>query len=201
MDLLDASDSSPLTGGPSWSLRHRLTRAAWMVTWGLLASWTPAPLHRWRVWLLNVFGAEVHPTAHVYGSARVWYPPNLTMAAHSCLGPRVNCYSMAEIRLEEFAVVSQGSHLCTGDHDIEDPDFQLVVRPITIGAHAWVATQAFVGPGVTVGESAVVGARAVVRRDVEPAAIYIGNPAQLSRFRTLRGTCERTDQVDRTSPT
>ena len=201
MDLLDASDSSPLTGGPSWSLCHRLSRAAWTVTWGLLASWTPAPLHRWRVWLLNMFGADVHPSAHVYGSARVWYPPNLTMAAHSCLGPRVNCYSMAEIRLEEFAVVSQGSHLCAGDHDIEDPDFQVVVRPTTIGANAWVATEAFVGPGVTVGESAVVGARAVVRMDIEPAAIYVGNPAQLLRFRTLRGKRERTDQVDRTSPT
>jgi putative colanic acid biosynthesis acetyltransferase WcaF len=185
MDLLDASDSSPLTGGPSWSLRHRLIRAAWTVTWRLLASWTPAPLHRWRVWLLNAFGADVHRNAHVYGSARVWYPPNLTMAAHSCLGPRVNCYSMAEIRLEEFAVVSQGSHLCAGDHDIEDPDFQLLVKPIMLEAHAWIAAEAFVGPGVTVGESAVVGARSVVLKDVEPRGVYAGNPARLLRHRPI----------------
>jgi putative colanic acid biosynthesis acetyltransferase WcaF len=199
--LLDASKTSPLTGGPSFSLGHRARRAVWIVAWGLLASWTPAPLHRWRVWLLNAFGAEVHPTAHVYGSARVWYPPTLTMAAHSCLGPRVNCYSMAEIRLEEFALVSQGSHLCTGDHDIEDPDFQLIVRPITIGAHAWVATEAFVGPGVTVGEYAVVGARTVVRKDVEPAAVYTGNPARLLRFRTARDARASIGPIDGTSAT
>jgi putative colanic acid biosynthesis acetyltransferase WcaF len=162
-----------------------LIRAVWIVTWGLFASWTPAPLHRWRVWLLNVFGANVHPTAHVYGSARVWYPPNLTMAAHSCLGPRVNCYSMAEIRLEEFAVVSQGSHLCAGDHDIEDPDFQLLVKPIMLEAHVWIAAEAFVGPGVTVGESAVVGARAVLLKDAEPRGVYAGNPAQLLRHRPI----------------
>ena len=155
----------------------------WVLDMGLLGvvdACAAAPLARLAAEHVR---AKVHPSAHVYGSARVWYPPNLTMAAHSCLGPRVNCYSMAEVRLEEFAVVSQGSHLCAGDHDIEDPDFQLTVRPITIGAHAWVAAEAFVGPGVTVGESAVVGARAVLLKDAEPRGVYAGNPAQLFRHR------------------
>lgn len=185
MDLLNAKDSKPLQGGPSYSARHRLFRAVWNTTWLLLAAWTPAPLHFWRTWLLNLFGAQVHPTAHVYGSARIWYPPNLVMGASSCLGPFVNCYCMAPVRLEQGAIVSQGTHLCTGMHDIDDPEFQLVVKPIKIGLNAWVAAEGFVGPGVSIGTGAVLGARAVIFRDAEEYGVYAGNPARMIRRRYM----------------
>lgn len=140
-------------------------------------------MHRWRGLLLRVFGARVHPTARVYGSARVWYPPNLTMHSNSVLGPSVRCYCMDKVVLDEGAIVSQGAHLCAGTHDIRDPDFQLVTRPIYIGVRAWVAADAFIGPGVVVGEHAVIGARAVVFGAAEAYGVYVGNPARLSKKR------------------
>jgi putative colanic acid biosynthesis acetyltransferase WcaF len=88
--------------------------------------------------------------------------------------------------LEEFSTVSQGAHLCSGTHDIDDPHFQLITRPITIGKTAWIAADAFVGPGVTVGEGAVLGARAVAMRDLEAWMVYSGNPAQPIRRRNIR---------------
>ena len=185
MTLLDARESKPIEGGPSFSLGHRLFRAAWNVAWLLLAAWTPAPLHRWRIGLLNLFGARVHATAHVYGSARVWYPPHLEMDVGSCLAPGVRCYCMAPISLGRHATVSQGAHLCAGMHDIEDPEFQLVVKPITVGANAWVAAEAFVGPGVCVGEAAVLGARGVLFKSAEPHGVYVGNPAVFVKHRSL----------------
>ena len=186
MTLLDATQSKPLEGGPSFSLQHRIFRAVWNITWCLLAAWTPPPLHRWRVWLLNCFGAQVHPTARVYGAARIWYPPNLTMGAQAVFGPGVNCYCMDRITVGEKAVVSQRAHLCGGTHDINDPDFQLQARPIVIGAGAWIAAEAFIGPGVTVGDYAVVGARTVLFRDAEPFGVYVGNPAVLLKHRSFR---------------
>jgi putative colanic acid biosynthesis acetyltransferase WcaF len=74
--------------------------------------------------------------------------------------------------------VSQGAHLCTGSHDIVDPNFPLVTKPIIIEAYAWIAAEAFVGPGVTVGEGAVLGARGVTFRDLSPWTVYVGNPAK-----------------------
>ncbi|QEG01055.1 Putative acetyltransferase [Stieleria maiorica] len=152
----------------------------------VLASWTPAPLHRYRVAILRFFGARVDWTAHVYGSAKIWLPANLTMGAHSCLGPRVNCYCMDQITLADRAIVSQDSTLCAGSHDISDADFQLITRPIVIGERAWVAAEVFVGPGVTVGRGAVLGARAVLFKNAIENGIYVGNPAKLVKERSWR---------------
>jgi putative colanic acid biosynthesis acetyltransferase WcaF len=186
MVILDASKSRPKEGGASFSIGNRLVRLVWSITWALLASWTPPPLRRWRIFLLRRFGARIDPTANVYGTARVWLPSNLTMGPRACLGPRVNCYAMAPVELGANALVSQGAHLCAGTHDIEDPDFQLVARPIKIGAEAWVAAEAFVGPGVSIGEGAVLGARAVAFRDLAPWSVNVGNPARQVRLRELR---------------
>ena len=179
---LDARLFKPLGGGPSFSLGNRLYRVLWNVTWALLASWTPPLMHPWRRALLRLFGATVARGAHIYSSARIWDPRNLSVGPHSCLGPRVDCYSMARIAWPH-AIVSQGASLCTGLHDIDDPQFQLTTRQIEIRDHAWVAAGAFVGPGVSIGEGAVLGARGVAFKDLREWGVYIGNPMVLLRYR------------------
>lgn len=186
MGVLNSKIHRSAQGGPSFSLGHRLYRLVWGAAWLVLAAWTPAPFHPWRRTLLRAFGARIAPGANIYSSARVWYPPNLRMESFSCLGPDVICYCMAPITIGAYALASQGAHLCAGTHDIRDPDFQLVSRPITVGPRAWIAAEAFVGPGVTVGEGAVLGARAVAMKDLEAWTIYTGNPAQPIGERRLR---------------
>ncbi len=174
------------SGAPSFSFRNRLTRAVWAVVWAVFASWTPPPLHRWRIFLLRAFGAKIGAGCRVYRSVRVWYPPHLVMGAQAVMGPRVNCYNQGMVTLGERAIVSQGAHLCTGTHDIRDTSFQLVTRPITIGADAWIAAEAFVAPGVTCGERAVLGARGVAFADLQPNMVYRGNPAVKIKARFLQ---------------
>jgi putative colanic acid biosynthesis acetyltransferase WcaF len=185
-DILNAEATNPREGGASFSFSHRLERALWNLTWVLLGAWTPVQLHGWRRSLLRIFGAKVAKTAKVYPSAKVWYPRHLEMADYACIGPRVNCYCMAPIVLKSYALISQGAYLCGGTHDADDRHFQLKARPIEIGSNAWIATEAFVGPGVVVGEGAVLGARAVSVKDLEPWTIYAGNPARPLRRRALK---------------
>ncbi|MDC7786716.1 DapH/DapD/GlmU-related protein [Rhodoplanes sp. TEM] len=183
---LDAAAARPLDGGPSFGLRNRAFRAAWGLAWLLLARWTPPPLHGWRRLVLRAFGARIAPGARIYGSVRIWYPPHLSVGRNAVIGPGVTCYSQAPITVHDRAVVSQGAHLCTGSHDVADPHFQLVTEPIVIGARAWIAAEAFVGPGVTIGDGAVLGARGVAFRDLAPWTVYAGNPARPLRARVLR---------------
>jgi putative colanic acid biosynthesis acetyltransferase WcaF len=74
-------------------------------------------------------------------------------------------------------VISQGAHICAGSHDIRDPSFPLLKLPVTIGSGVWIAAESFIGPNVSVGRQAVVGARAVVVRDVPDESVVAGNPA------------------------
>lgn len=182
-DILDASISKPTHGGPSYSIKHRLLRAIWGVVWALGASWTPPPLHGWRRFLLGLFGAKIHPTARVYGSAHIWYPPNLVLGARSIIGPKVFFYSVARIVVGEQVTISQYSHISPAGHDIDSPTFQLIARPLDIGNFAWVAMGAYLG--TSMGEGAVLGARGVaLGKSLEAWTVYVGNPAVALRERT-----------------
>jgi putative colanic acid biosynthesis acetyltransferase WcaF len=106
------------------------------------------------------------------------------MAAHSCLANYVDCYNVAPIELEEFAVVSQYSYLCSASHDYNSPQFLLTFSPIRIGRNAWVAARAFIGPGVSIEQGAVVGANACVYKDVAAWTVVGGNPARIIAHRS-----------------
>src|SRR5271170_6488234 len=99
------------------------------------------------------------------------------MRDFSCVADEVDCYNVAAIELGEQAIVSQKSFLCTASHDYQSVSFELVVGPIIVGARAWVAADAFVGPGVRIGEGAVLGARGCAFKDLDPWMVYSGNPA------------------------
>lgn len=61
----------------------------------------------------------------------------------------------------------------------------MIKSPIVIADQVWVCADAFIGPGVTIGEGAVVGARACVFKDVEPWSVVGGNPARFIKKRIL----------------
>jgi putative colanic acid biosynthesis acetyltransferase WcaF len=121
----------------------------------------------------------------VHPSVKIWAPWNLVMGDVSCLGPYVDCYNAARIEIGEYATVSQYAYLCGATHDYTRLAMPLVPKPIRIGARAWVAAAAFVGPGVTVEEGAVVGACACVVRDVPAWTVVAGNPARVIKRRTV----------------
>lgn len=163
---------------PPPSRRDKLRRAIWGIVWVFFYRPSPIIAHGWRRFLLRAFGAAIGPAAHPYPSARIWAPWNLEMGPGSCLGPGANCYSAAKVVLETGSIVSQGAHLCAASHDFRDKEFPLVTGPIVIGRGAWVAAEAFIGPGVKIGADAVVGARAVVTKDVASDRVVAGNPAR-----------------------
>ncbi len=93
---------------------------------------------------------------------------------------------MAPISVGARTIISQRAHLCAGTHDHRDPAFQLYARPIRIDQDAWIAAEAFIGPGVTVGEGAVLGARGCAFADLDPWTVYSGNPAVSLGPRVMR---------------
>lgn len=179
MEVLDAAQAGSRQGGPSFTLGNRMRRAVWMLAWLVLAAWTPPPLHGWRMLVLRLFGAQAGRNCRVYRNTRVWDPGNLTLGDNVLIGPGAIIYNQGRITIGADSVISQRAHLCASSHRISDRHFQLVLKPITIGANCWVAAEAFVGPGVTMGDGAVLGARGVLFDDAAEWSVYRGNPAVL----------------------
>lgn len=162
---------------PSFPLANRLLRVVWAVVWTCLCRFTPPPFWGWRRSILRMFGARIGRGAKIYGSTRIWLPANLDLGPGVMLGRGVNCYNQGLITIGAGTVVSWNATLCSSTHDFDDPAFPLVVRPIRIGANAWIAAEAFVGPGVTIGDGVVLGACGVAMRDLADRSLYSGNPA------------------------
>ena len=135
--------------------------------------------------LLKLFGAEINKDAYIYSSATIFAPWNLKVG-RVCIGPNTILYNKDLIVIGNDSVISQGTYLCTASHDISSKMLPLNTAPIIIGDNVWVAADAFVGMGVTIGEGAVVGARAAVFKDVEPWTVVGGNPAKFIKNRVIK---------------
>ncbi len=170
---------------PPPSMANKIARLVWRFVQGSVYRYSPTFLFGWRRAILRLFGGRISAGALPYPGVNIWAPWNLVMHSNSCLGNGVHCYNVAEVTIEADAVVSFEAHLCTPSHDFRRDDFALIASEIIIRQNAWVATQAFVGPGVTIGRNAVVGARAVVSRNVPDDMVVAGNPARIVGHRSI----------------
>ncbi|MCB9321708.1 MAG: putative colanic acid biosynthesis acetyltransferase [Lewinellaceae bacterium] len=162
-------------------------RFFWTIIWTIFAKPLPRRLgNRWKLFLLRSFGADVHKKAVVYSSVRIYIPWNLEMKAYSCLGPEVDCYNVDKISIGEHSTISQKSFLCSASHDVTSKNMALIHAPIIIDDQVWIGSDSFISMGVTIGQGAVIGARSVVVKNVEPWTIVAGNPAKLIKIRDIK---------------
>ena len=182
MEKLDIEENR---AGRKYPLRVQLMRMAWAVG-RILFRMVPRPFYAPRRVLLRGFGAKVGKKVNIANTATIYFPWNLEIGDWSAIGEHAYIYNLGQITIGERATVSQRAHLCAGSHDYADPALPLLTPPISIGTQAWVCADAFVGPGVEIGEGAVVGARAVAVKNVEPWAVVAGNPARVVKKRELK---------------
>ncbi len=157
------------------------SRVKMLLWWLVQAIAFPLSLHtahRWRCWLLRLFGAKIGQQVMIRPTARITYPWNIEIGDYSWVGDDVVLYSLVPIRLGQHCVISQKSYLCTGSHDISDPRFGLTTGEIVVENGAWIATDCFIGPNVRIGANAVIGARSTVFQTMPAAQICFGTPCK-----------------------
>lgn len=155
----------------------------------------PTNLRRWvKVWvkrcyhIFNLYRLLIRSMLLRWRGASI---SRLVVLGKSRIGGRLILLSIAEesslghcqialhdrVTIGRRVVINDGVVLLTATHSLQDPGWSHKKAPIVIGDYAWVATNAIVLPGVTIGRGAVVGAGAVVRRDIPDYTIVSGNPA------------------------
>ena len=166
----------------------------WWIVQALLVHPTPQVMYGWRRFVLRLFGARVGSQVLLRSSVRITYPWKVAIGDRAWIGDNVELYSLGEIRIGHDSVISQGSYLCTASHDYRDTKFAIFTRSIVVDPEVWIATQCFIGPGVTIGRGAVVGARSLVLTEVLPYSVVVGHPSRVIGDRI------RSKQASRNAP-
>ncbi|KYC36874.1 acyl transferase [Scytonema hofmannii PCC 7110] len=144
------------------------------------------PVSSFKVWILRLFGATIGQKVRIKPGVRVKFPWRLTVGDYVWIGEDTWLDNIAPITIQSHVCLSQGVYLCTGNHDWNHPDFQLIAAPIYLEESSWIAAKAVIGPGVTVGAGAVLTLGGVTGHSLEPMTIYAGNPAQPLKKRGIK---------------
>lgn len=156
--------------------RPRWIEATWYVL-KMLFFLSPIPWpSKLRCSILRAFGAKVGTGVNIKPRVNIHLPWKLRIGDFSWVGEEVFLLNFEPISIGSHCCISQRAFLCAGNHDYSDPSFAYRNRPITIEDGAWIGAQAFVAPGVTVGEDAVATAGSVVTKDLPAGMVCVGNP-------------------------
>jgi putative colanic acid biosynthesis acetyltransferase WcaF len=179
LDLFDAARNLD-RGRPSWF------EGVWyLVKIVFFLSALPWPSALKRA-LLRFFGAKIGAGVVIKPRVNIHFPWRLEIGAYSWIGEEVFILNFSPVRIGNHACVSQRAFLCTGNHDFRDERFSFRSAPISIGDGAWVGASVFVGPGVEIGDEAVVAAGSVALKSLPAGMICGGNPAE-ARSKRWRG--------------
>ncbi len=160
--------------------REVAARIIWSIVQATIFRWSPRPWHRLRVELLRWFGAEIPEPdkVRIFPTVAILFPWRLTIHPRVMVGPNVRLYNIGCITLEYGANIAQHAHLCAGTHDYRRWDMPLLSSPIHVGKNVWICAEAFIGPGVTIGELTIIGARAVAVSNQPARKICAGQPCR-----------------------
>jgi putative colanic acid biosynthesis acetyltransferase WcaF len=179
-------DSRELRIRNPYSKKQQLQRVTWWIAEFLFFKLSLRPMYAWRRFILRLFGAKLGDNVCIQRSARIEFPWNLEMGRFSSIGEGAWIYNLDKIITGEFVVISQRAFLCGGTHDYSKPERPLVKKPIIIESGAWIAADAFLSPGVRIGENTVIGARSVVTKDMPAGMVCAGHPCKPIKHRVTQ---------------
>lgn len=140
-------------------------------------------VHMVKRLVLKLYGAEIGDLSFV--ACRLSYTTlgKFKVGSHTFIARDVHIALHDFVTVGSCVVINSGVRIFSGSHDINNPMWPVVSKPIIIGDYCWIASGAFILPGVSIGKGAVVGAGAVVSKDVSDYEVVIGNPAQHLKYR------------------
>jgi acetyltransferase-like isoleucine patch superfamily enzyme len=122
------------------------------------------------------------------GSALRAHAGRVTLGAKVVIGGGSTVNAYLDVSIGDRTLIAEGVHITDFDHrtdrlDVPIKDQGVVTSPVRIGADVWLGRGVTVLRGVDIGEGSVIGAHAVVTRDVPPYSVAVGVPARVIRSR------------------
>lgn len=140
---------------------------------------THIPSHNIRQGYLRLFGAKIGRDVGIMMGANVLGVHRLVIGDGCSIGSNVLLDARGGLTIDTSAVIASDVYIVTAKHVVDSDDFEVVLAPVHIKHHAWIASRATVLQGVTIGVGAVVGACSMAKQDVEDMAVVAGTPAKV----------------------
>ena len=159
----------------------------------LLAAWFPISSHskiskKWRAFwgkrILQKCGTNIN--IERYAS----FTPGLSLGNNSGIG--IKCCINGPVTIGNNVMMGQEVIIYTTRHNDSRVDIPIMeqgmckVSPVTICDDVWIGGRVIILPGVTIGQGSIIGAGAIVTKDIPPYSVAVGVPAKVVRNRNAR---------------
>lgn len=136
------------------------------------------PSHHFRRLSYRLVGVKIGRGSTIHMNASFYYPPNISIGEDTIVGERAVLDGRDKLLIGNHVDIASEVMIYNAEHSVNDEKFGAQSSPVKIEDYVFIGPRAIILPGVTLKRGAVVGAGAVVTKDVEEFTIVGGVPAK-----------------------
>ena len=144
------------------------------------------PSHHIRRFFYRMGGIKIGKGSTIHMGARFYDPRNIEIGNDSIIGEGAVLDGRDKLIIGSHVDIASEVMIYNAEHDVQNKDFNAVKKPVIIEDYVFIGPRSIILPGVKIGKGAVVGAGAVVTKDVERYLIVGGIPAMKIGERNIK---------------
>lgn len=144
------------------------------------------PSHHVRRFFYRLAGMKIRKGSTIHMGARFYNPCNIEIGEDSIIGEDAILDGRGKLLIGDHVDIASEVMIYNAQHDVRDPNFRAINATVVIEDYVFIGPRAIILPGVTIKKGAVVGAGAVVTKNVEEYSIVGGVPAKKIGDRGVR---------------
>lgn len=144
------------------------------------------PSHYIRRFFYRLAGMKISKSSTLHTGVRFYNPNNIKIGEDSIIGEGAVLDGRAKLIIGNHVDIATEVMIYNSEHDIQSEKFESILEPVTIRDYVFIGPRAIILPGVTINKGAVIGAGAVVTKDVLDFQIVGGVPARVIGERKLK---------------
>ncbi|MBI2613603.1 MAG: acyltransferase [Candidatus Levybacteria bacterium] len=144
------------------------------------------PSHHFRRFFYRLFGMKIGRGSTIHMGLKLYSPFNIEIGEDSIIGEDAVLDGRDKLIIGNHVDIASEVMIYNAEHDVRDPNFKAISSPVVIEDYVFIGPRAVILPGVKIKKGAVVGAGAVVTKDVEENSIVGGVPARYIGDRNIK---------------
>jgi len=136
----------------------------------------------------SIFLASAGKGIRIMHGCRILAPGNVKIGKNVYINHNTDIYGQGGVEIGDYVLIGPNTNILSVNHAFSDwtkpiTEQGITIKKVTIEEDVWICANVTVIPGVTIGKGSIIGANALVAKDVEPYSIMGGVPAKLIKKR------------------